>query len=73
MSDAQPLLSVEDLRVSFATEEGIVQAVDGVSFDLQAGEVLAVVGSSAIRTDGLQDSASAIITRCRIPPENSNG
>ena len=28
MSDRQPLLSVEDLRVSFATEEGIVQAVD---------------------------------------------
>ena len=30
----------------------------------------AVVGSSAIRSDGLQERAIAIITRCRIPPEN---
>ena len=33
----------------------------------------AVVGSSAISTLGSQDSASAIITRWRMPPENSNG
>ncbi len=31
----------------------------------------AVVGSSAISTDGLQASAMAIIARCRMPPENS--
>jgi oligopeptide/dipeptide ABC transporter ATP-binding protein len=41
-----PLLRVEDLRVSFRTEDGIVQAVDGVSFDVGKGEVLAVVGES---------------------------
>ena len=42
----EPVLDVRDLYVSFATEEGVVQAVDGVSFELGAGEVLAVVGES---------------------------
>jgi peptide/nickel transport system ATP-binding protein/oligopeptide transport system ATP-binding protein len=43
---SERLLEVDDLKVSFATEEGVVQAVDGVSFSLDAGEVLAVVGES---------------------------
>jgi peptide/nickel transport system ATP-binding protein len=41
-----PLLRVEDLRTEFRTEEGVVTAVDGVSFELHAGETLALVGES---------------------------
>ena len=40
------LLDVTDLRVSFATEDGIVHAVDGVSFTVNRGEVVAIVGES---------------------------
>jgi peptide/nickel transport system ATP-binding protein/oligopeptide transport system ATP-binding protein len=40
------LLEVDDLHVSFATEDGIVRAVDGVSFGVDRGEVVAIVGES---------------------------
>jgi peptide/nickel transport system ATP-binding protein len=70
VSDAQPLLSVEDLRVSFATEEGIVQAVDGVSFDLEAGEVLAVVGESG---SGKSVTAMTLMGLTRSPNARFEG
>jgi peptide/nickel transport system ATP-binding protein len=42
----EPLLTVDELRVSFATEEGVVQAVEDVSLHLMPGEILAIVGES---------------------------
>ena len=44
---AEPaFLEVRDLRVSFATEDGVVQAVDGLSFSLEPGRTLGIVGES---------------------------
>jgi oligopeptide/dipeptide ABC transporter ATP-binding protein len=46
MNDQSPLLSVKDLKAYFHLDEGIVKAVDGVTFDIQAGHVLGIVGES---------------------------
>jgi oligopeptide/dipeptide ABC transporter ATP-binding protein len=66
----EPLLTVEDLGVSFATEDGVVRAVDGVSFELRAGEVLAIVGESGC---GKSVTAQTIMGLTRSPNAEFSG
>lgn len=46
MSADEPLLKVENLSVKFQTEEAVLTAVDGISFDIEYGEVFGIVGES---------------------------
>jgi oligopeptide transport system ATP-binding protein len=59
------LLSVRDLSVDFRTEAGIITAVDHVSFDLHAGEILALVGESGC---GKSTTALALLRLIANPP-----
>src|SRR3990170_3960461 len=60
-----PLLEVRDLRTHFATPEGVVRAVDGVSYDVREGEIVALVGESGC---GKSVSALSIMRLIPRPP-----
>ena len=62
---SQPLLEVKDLRVSYRTYAGEVQAVRGLSFSMGRGETLAVVGESGC---GKSVSAKALMGLINCPP-----
>ncbi len=63
--DRQPLLRVDDLKTHFHTRDGIVRAVDGVSFEVMAGETLAIVGESGC---GKSVTSLSILRLLPMPP-----
>ena len=63
-SPSVPLLEVRDLRVSFRTEDGLLQAVDGLSLSIASGEVLGIVGESG---SGKTVSVLAVMRLIRDP------
>ncbi len=60
-----PILSIRDLTVEFRTEDGIVHAVDGVTYDVNPGEVLGIVGESG---SGKSVSMLAVLGLIPQPP-----
>jgi len=59
----EPILSVRGLKTHFAMDEGVVRAVDGVSFDLHPGEIVGIVGESGCGKSVTMKSVMRLVQR----------
>ncbi len=65
MTATEQVLTVSDLNTRFSTQDGVVHAVNGVSFDLHAGELLGVVGESG---SGKSVTMMSLLRLIPMPP-----
>ena len=70
MNDKESLLRVDNLSVEFRTDNGVVRAVDGVSWSVRAGQTVAMVGESG---SGKTVSALAVLQLLPEPPAEITG
>ena len=59
----EPLLRIEDLLLHFRTTKGVVQAVDGVSFDLAYKQAIVVLGESGCGKTSLAKAVMRLLPR----------
>ena len=66
----EPLLQIDDLRVRFRTEEGLVHALNGVSLDIEPNQVMGLIGESGC---GKSVTALSILQLLQTPPAEITG
>jgi oligopeptide transport system ATP-binding protein len=70
IQDSAPLLAIDNLRTYFGLRQGLLKAVDGVSFTMREGEIVGMVGESGC---GKSVCAHSILRLVKTPPARING
>ena len=70
MQERERLVEIEDLKVEYITDSGVVHAVNGVSFGLDHGEIIGIVGETGA---GKTTIALSIMRLLQTPPARMAG